>query len=234
MVRLVFRTQKMVTSNTFLIVNPNSSKSVTENLEQILPVPPNTTLKYYTGPPSAPPEIDGPETSKQSAEACFPELWDSYMDHDGFLICCYSDHPLIYKLREITKKPVLGIFQASVTYAVTTSPSKFGILTSTSSWEPILNEAVKGFFGNVDVPLFTGTVASNINVLKLGDPKYFKKLIERAQICVDAGAKTILLGCAGLSGLEEKLEAEFDGVRFIDSVKFGSELLNTLVRFNKT
>ncbi len=233
MVRLVIRRSKMVTTSTFLIINPNSSKSVTDNLEEILPVPPNTTLKFYTGPPNAPPEIDGPETSRQSTEACFPDLRDHYMDHDGFLVCCYSDHPLIYKLREITKKPVLGIFQASVTYAVTTSPSKFGILTSTSSWESILDQAVKGFFGGVDVPLFTGTVASNINVLKLGDPKYFKKLVERAKICVDAGAKTILLGCAGLSGLEKKLEAEFEDVKFIDSVKFGSELLNTLVRFDK-
>jgi Asp/Glu/hydantoin racemase len=221
------------TRQKFLIVNPNSSESVTENLQQLLPTPPSTELTFYTGPPEAPPEIDGPETSKKSTEACLPDLLKNYVDHyDGYLICCYSDHPLIYELRNHTEKPVLGIFQASVIYAMSKSPSKFGILTSTSSWESILDTAVADFFGSVKIPLFTGTVASNINVLKLGDPKYFKKLVEKAQICVEAGSKTVLLGCAGLSGLEGKLEAEFQGVRFIDSVKIGSELLNSLVRFD--
>ncbi|CCH41151.1 Glutamate racemase [Wickerhamomyces ciferrii] len=219
-------------TKSFLIINPNSSKSVTDNLKDLLPIPPKTKLEFYTGPSTAPPEIDGPETSRQSTEACFPDLRDNHMKHDGYLVCCYSDHPLIYKLREITKKPVQGIYQASITFASTNFPEKFGILTSTNSWEPILDEAVKTSFGGVDIPLFTGTVAANVNVLKLGDPKYFQKLVERAKICVDSGAKTILLGCAGLSGLENKLEAEFDNVKFIDSVAFGSELLNTLVRFD--
>lgn len=216
----------------FLIINPNSSQSVTDNLKDILPTPPATHLTFYTGPPNAPPEIDGPETSRESTEACLPDLLAHHVDHyDGYLVCCYSDHPLIYELRKHTSKPVLGIFQATVTYAVTKSPEKFGILTSTGSWEPILDIAVDDFFG-AKVPLFTGTVASNIEVLKLSDPKYFKELVARARICVDAGAKTVLLGCAGLSGLEGKLEAEFPGVRFIDSVKIGSELLNALVRFD--
>lgn len=222
-----------MTKHNLLIVNPNSSQSVTDNLKQLLPAPPSTKLSFYTGPASAPPEIDGPETSRQSTEACLPDLLAHYVvnGYDGYLICCYSDHPLIYELRKHTDKPVMGIFQASVTYAMTKSPEKFGILTSTSSWEKILDEAVEDFFG-VKIPLFTGTVASNVEVLKLGDPKYFNELVTKARICVDAGAKTILLGCAGLSGLEDKLQAEFDGVRFIDSVKIGSELLNSLVRFD--
>ena len=223
----------MGTINKLLIINPNSSQSVTDNLKSLLPVPPATELEFYTGPPDAPPEIDGPETSKKSTEVCLPDLLKHYVDdYSGYLVCCYSDHPLIYELRKHTAKPVLGIFQASVTYALTQSPDKFDILTSTSSWEKILDDAVYHLFGGANVPLFTGTVASNVEVLKLGDPKYFKKLVERARICVDSGAKTVLLGCAGLSGLEAKLEAEFDGVKFIDSVKIGAELLNSLVRFN--
>ncbi|CDR40802.1 CYFA0S05e04654g1_1 [Cyberlindnera fabianii] len=215
-----------------LIINPNSSKSVTDNLEEILPVPPQSHLSFYTGPSDAPPEIDGPETSKKSCETCLRDIKEKelYKHYDGYLVCCYSDHPLIYELRKLTDKPILGIFQASVTYAMTRSPQKFGILTSTKSWEPILDEAVKAFFGGVDVPLFTGTVASNVNVLGLSDPENYKKLVKKANKVVDDGAKTILLGCAGLSGLEGKLMESIPGVMIVDSVKLGVELLYSLVR----
>ena len=33
---------------------------------------------------------------------------------DAFVIACYSDHPTVYALREITDKPVLGIAEASM------------------------------------------------------------------------------------------------------------------------
>lgn len=215
-----------------LIINPNSSKSVTDNLEFILTAPPHTTLTFYTGPPNAPPEIIDYETSLSSANACFPELRDSYINkYDGFLVCCFSDHPLIYMLREITDKPIFGIFQASLTYSLTQSPSKFGILTSTKSWESILDNSTDDFFGGYRCPLFQGTVASEVDVLKLSDPTYFSKLVEKAKVLSGRESRIILLGCAGLSGLESKLEKEIPGVKFIDSVKIGVELLNALVRF---
>lgn len=233
--KLVMKSSSVKRSRVLLIVNPNSSVSMTENLERILPTPPECELSFFTGPPEAPREIDGAETAHQSARACFPGVQKLLGAVDGVLVCCYSDHPLIYMLRKETSKPVLGIFQASLSYATAQSPSRYGILTSTSSWEPLLDASVQDFFGGVTSPLFTGTVAANINVLKLNEPEYFDQLVQRAAIVVrDHDSQVVLLGCAGLSGLEKKLEARFAdrNVRFIDSVKFGAEMLNTLVRFD--
>ncbi|CDK29701.1 unnamed protein product [Kuraishia capsulata CBS 1993] len=261
-----------MTAKTLLIINPNSSKSVTDNLEQILKPIPEIEFQFFTGPSSAPPEIDGPETSHQSTEACFPILKEKYLGRfDGYLVCCYSDHPLIYKLREVTTKPVLGIFQATMLYSLAYAGSayKFAILTSTSSWEKILDDAILDFLygpsgkrlnfsslpllGYLQDPLSTAanyilnlftdssrslpsfclpTVAANVNVLELRDPAKFEGLKKKVQKLVDEGAKIILLGCAGLSGLDVQFKDVFPGIKFVDSVAVGVELLSGLARFD--
>lgn len=234
-------------SSKLLVVNPNSSKSMTDALKPLIKPIPSFEIDYYTGPPSSPPEIDGYETSKQSTEACFPELKDKVADYDGILIACYSDHPLIYKLKEITSKPILGIFQSTILYSLTYTPTnKFAILTSNHEWEKILDLSLYEFFnGRLDkghydddikskLPQFAiPTLASNVNVLELKDPAKFKKLQGKVDHLVDQGAKLILLGCAGLSGLDEKFGPLYPDIIFVDSVKVGIQLLVALVNFER-
>ena len=40
------------------------------------------------------------------------------LNYDGYLVCCYSDHPLVYSLGKLTKKPVMGIMQATLLFAL--------------------------------------------------------------------------------------------------------------------
>ena len=63
---------------------------------------------------------------------------------DGFVIACYSDHPTIYALREITHKPVLGIAEASM-YLACMLGYKFSIVTTNEEWEPLLWDAVQHY-----------------------------------------------------------------------------------------
>ncbi|ODV61865.1 Dcg1p ASCRUDRAFT_75133 [Ascoidea rubescens DSM 1968] len=224
-----------------LVVNPNSSVSMTDNLEKILVTPLGYKLDYFTAPLSAPPEISDPITSELSCQVCLPVLIPLIPKYDGFLICCYSDHPLIAKLKsEFLKnsdysKIVLGIFQASLLFGVANSPKRFGILTSSNSWELILDNSTKKFFGdeNQFPPLFVGTIASNVNVLGLSDEKNFRKIVKKSNYLInDKNAEIILLGCAGLSGLEHKLQsAVHNKARFIDSVKIGLEFITSLINF---
>ena len=53
--------------------------------------------------------------------------------HDGFLVACYSAHPLVESLRENTSRPVVGIFQASIFWALSLG-GRFGIITTTRRW----------------------------------------------------------------------------------------------------
>lgn len=45
--------------------------------------------------------------------------------------------------------------------------------------------------------------------------------------------KCVLLGCAGMAGLDKKLGNTFPGIKFIDSVKIGVQFLESLVRFDR-
>ncbi|KAG2732963.1 hypothetical protein G9P44_003953 [Scheffersomyces stipitis] len=221
-----------------LVINPNSSEKVTENLSKTVSSPEGVELVFYTGPESAPREIV-PSTSCASEQAVLPDLVSkgAIEIYDGFLVCCYSEHPLVGSLQKLTSKPVLGIMQATLLYGLSVG-SKSVIITSVSEWNEVLDTAITDFVGSSSFPSrkFAPTRALDVSVLSLSDPEEFKKIENRVDIVLnkeyaDENIKTVLLGCAGMAGLDEKLSAAFEGVVFVDSVKVGVELLASLCRF---
>ncbi|AOA61027.1 hypothetical protein PP7435_CHR1-0467 [Komagataella phaffii CBS 7435] len=229
-----------------LVVNPNSSKSITDNLEQLVSVPHSYELQFYTAPPEAPKSINNEDDALVSAEICFPALKKRIDESpvDGVLVCCFSDHPLVPMLtKEFPSIKALGIFQGSLLYSLglATDDHKFAILTSNNQWERILDDSLLDFFygkGSTiekrekKLPSYClPTIAANVEVLELQDPKKFKKLQEKVQKLVDEGAKIILLGCAGLSGLDLKFKDVFPQVKFVDTVKVGVQFLVPLIEY---
>ncbi|CAH2353372.1 protein Dcg1p [[Candida] railenensis] len=226
-------------SISILVINPNSSEKVTKNLEAILKPPPYTIFDFYTAPPDGPPEIT-PELSELSAKVALPDLLakDVINKYDGFLVCCYSDHPLVYHLAKHTSKPILGIMQATLLYALSqASVNKSFILTSVNEWEPVLDKGITDFVGSDSFPYkkFQKTKGLDVNVLSLSDPQEFAKIVNRVKSIFDEykadKIDCVLLGCAGMAGLDEKLTEAFPNVQFIDSVKVGVDLLGGLIRF---
>ncbi|KAK7684875.1 hypothetical protein QCA50_012124 [Cerrena zonata] len=211
-----------------LVVNPNSSQKVSDNLAKILSAPPLVEFTFYTGPASAPKEINGTQTSIESEQVVLPDLLDKNVieKYDG----------------KHTKKPILGIMQATLLYSLL-NPSlhKLFILTSVSEWEPLLDQAIIDFIGtSLEFPTkkFQKTKALNVSVLDLSNEEEFAKIknkvdhfvnVEYANDHIDC----ILLGCAGMAGLDSKLSQAFPQIQFIDSVKVGVEFLTSIIRFNK-
>ena len=102
-----------------LVINPNSSEKVTKNLEKQL-LNRKMFNCFYTGPSDSPKEIT-PTTSLQSEKAVLEDFKvniEDRLNYDGYLVCCYSDHPLVYSLGKLTKKPVMGIMQATLLFAL--------------------------------------------------------------------------------------------------------------------
>ncbi|EEQ38263.1 hypothetical protein EJF18_30894 [Clavispora lusitaniae] len=224
-----------------LVINPNSSQSVTDNLRNILVAPPGITLEFYTAPPAAPKEIDGAQTSGLSEKIVLADLLANslHTKYDGYLICCYSDHPLIHSLATSTSKPVLGIMQATLLYSYSNARLKRSlVLTSTSGWNELLDSAITAFAGSGVFPKhkFEPTRALDVSVLSLSDPVEFGKITSRVEEVLveykDSNIDCILLGCAGMAGLDDKLSEVFPGIIFVDSVKIGVEFLSSLVRFS--
>ena len=78
---------------TLLVINPNSSQSVTDGLKSVLQPPPSVILEFYTAPSNAPDSIMDLTTGVLSGAVCFEhmkskELLDRY---DGYLVCCCKD-----------------------------------------------------------------------------------------------------------------------------------------------
>lgn len=85
-----------------LIINPNSSKSITDGLRASLdPIKPaRVQLDYFTAPSSAPTGISDFVTAVQTAYICFEQLKvdGAFEKHDGILICCCKLSPLAHPL----------------------------------------------------------------------------------------------------------------------------------------
>ncbi|CAI5758587.1 unnamed protein product [Candida verbasci] len=222
-----------------LFINPNSSIKVTTNLKQSLVVPDNTNITYYTAPKDAPLEITNNITAKKSEEIVIKDLIDSQLltKFDGFIIGCYSDHPLIKSVGEISHKPCMGIFQATILYSLSNpSINKSIILTSSSEWENTLNESIIDFLGVDQFPSrkFVKTRGLNVKVNNLADDDQYKNIkIVVDDILTDKDINCVLLGCAGMAGLDLKLKIDYPNTLFIDSCKIAVELLSGLIRFGE-
>ncbi|QWU89365.1 hypothetical protein CA3LBN_003688 [Candidozyma haemuli] len=192
-----------------LVINPNSSVSVSDNLRLTITPPPGTNLEFYTAPPNAPKEISGTETSIQSEEAALPDILEKRLldSYDGFLVACYSDHPLVASLAQHTDKPVLGIMQATLLYSYANARVRRSfVLTSTSGWLPLLDEAITKFAGSGEFPFerFQKSRALDVSVLDLSDASEFSKITERVSAFLREYASDNI-DCVLLGVLDEEL-----------------------------
>ncbi|KAH7326781.1 Asp/Glu/hydantoin racemase [Rhizoctonia solani] len=231
-----------------LVINPNSSQSMTESLVEMFqtsPPPTHVTLSFFTGPPECPKSIDDEKGCHASAAACLPLLLPGVhaREYDAYLVACYSEHPLPQLLREASggKVPALGIFEASVLYFLAnTSPTdKFGIITTGKVWEALLTDALAHFLGATDSKRFAGVMSTGYTAIELHQvplEEVYRKIGKAAKVLVeDQGARTICLGCAGMVGMEEAITKALDEkwagkILIVDGVQVGVLLLSSMVR----
>ncbi|GAA5859894.1 hypothetical protein JCM1840_001785 [Sporobolomyces johnsonii] len=156
-----------------LIVNPNTTESMTRGLETMLePYLASSPLRrptFWTAP-SGVPSINSLADCHTSALACLPALVPLLSTHSAVLVACYSVHPLVDLLQPHPSsgppppppqepKPILGIFEASVLACLahigptsTTGDGDgdgngderaFGIVSTGKAWEPLLAAGVR-------------------------------------------------------------------------------------------
>ncbi|KAJ6627170.1 hypothetical protein B0H10DRAFT_1941346 [Mycena sp. CBHHK59/15] len=191
-----------------LVINPNSSISVTEGLEDALKqnTPPETTLGFYTAPENGPPSINDATTGTLSATVCFSDIAEKGLvdEYDGFLQTKslrtgeVSDHPLIHMLREATTKPTIGILEASIAQSLLCG-RRFGIVSTGTGYKYNRHSEVRAFLGGHS-DKFAGLIASGLGVVELreGDRQHIESNMKKASCELAAmGSDVIILGCAG-------------------------------------
>ncbi|KAM3415297.1 hypothetical protein BST61_g8826 [Cercospora zeina] len=232
-----------------LIINPNTTKAMTDGLVPLVDTLGfhTTRFEYFTAPDGVP-SINNEEDAARSAEACLPELKQELNNHDAFLVCCYSQHPLVPRLRQCLRdaglqKPVAGIFEASVATSLQAIDlsQKFGIVSTGSQWEDILGDAVRALLGGSS-ERYAGCRSTGLNADQLHTaPKdeVDQKMKVATKHLLEEGAKVICLGCAGMAGMEQTVRnacieglGEQDGrrIKIVDGVVAGVSFLDGALR----
>lgn len=129
----------------------------------------------------------------------------------------------------------MHLLEAAVIHALLVG-NKFGILTTGKSVVPDVEAGVRKVLGG-NSDRYVGTHATGLGVveLKTGDrAKVERKIKEGVKELVRAGADVVVLGCAGMAGMEglvrEGAEEVGGKVRVVDGAKAGLQLLAGLAR----
>jgi len=115
-------------NDSILVINPNSTESVTRAMDEAC-----EALRMTGGPAiecvtlaEGPPGIESQRDVESVVGPLMHLVSEREKDYGAFVIACFSD-PGIHALRELTKKPVLGIAEAGILTALTLG-QKFGVI----------------------------------------------------------------------------------------------------------
>ncbi len=210
---------------TVAFINPNSTESMTKscalsfrgNLPNNFDVLPITNL-------NAPPAIQGPK----DGEAAVPGVLEIIRTNncDAYVIGCFDDTGLSVA-RTLTAKPVMGIGQAAY-HLATMMCNRFNVLTTLSVSIPVIkkNISTSGFKDICD-----GVYASGVPVLDLeNQPELARQKIGAhiKDISIKFPDNAIVLGCAGMTNLWNKLQHEFE-TRLVDPVAAAAKLIPVII-----
>ncbi|KAH9841442.1 Asp/Glu/hydantoin racemase [Rhodofomes roseus] len=234
-----------------LIINPNSTESITKGIEALVNSFSFSQTKYdYFTAPSGPGSLNNMEDVAASTELCLPHLVPLLNQYDGFLVACYSEHSLVSALKSQPailegRKPVTGIFEASISASLQLVGHKpqFGIITTGKAWETILADSVYKYIGTESSSKFAGVEAtgmSGIDVHNGPAAEVERRVIEATRRLVWKGnVGVICLGCVCMTGMAEIVrevclaelgDEEGGAVTIVDGVQAGVAFLEGAVR----
>jgi allantoin racemase len=212
-----------------LVVNPNTSQEMTRTIaESAERAAAALGVECDTVCPS-----EGPE----SIEGRFDEIVSAYWTLDcvmrvadaysGVVVACFGPHPAVEGIREATTLPTLGIMEASILYALPLG-ARFSIVTTSPRWQPLLEEGVQLLGVERRCASVRSTGMAVLDLDRLPRDEVCMRLADEARRAVDDdGAEVIILGCAGMAGLEQ-IVAETTGVPVVDAVWAGVIMVGAL------
>src|SRR5688572_20213262 len=115
-------------TGSILVINPNSSDTVTRAMDDAC-----EPLRISGGPAiecvtleDGPPGIESQRDVDGVVGPLMRVVSECEKNHSAFVIACFSD-PGIHAVRELTRKPVLGIAEGGILTALTLG-HKFGVI----------------------------------------------------------------------------------------------------------
>ena len=187
-----------------LVINPNSSELVTRGMDEAC-----ERLRIEGGPAiecltlaDGPPGIETQQDVESVVGPLLSTIAAREKDYGAFVIGCFSD-PGIHALREVTRKPVLGICECAVLTALTLG-HRIGVIA-------ILRRSIarhSRYFAAMGVTdRLAGELAVELGVAELADErKTFGRMVEVGRQLRDRGADVAVMGCAGMARYRKPLQ----------------------------
>jgi allantoin racemase len=207
-----------------LIINPNSSVAMAETIQRSAEEFAGGAFEVVTKANRGAPEF---LETYQDEIAAAPGMMELVREHedafDAIVIACHSDTN-IDAIKEMTTIPVVGIGEASMKLATMLGHSFSVVTTHVHSIPGKLAQARKYHLQD----LLASVRAPDEGEEDLGDEELFLRLSEQA--VEEDLAEVIVLGCAGLAGMDKKIQEEL-GVPVLDGVTCALIIATGLVRY---
>ncbi|NHJ47294.1 MAG: Asp/Glu/hydantoin racemase [Asgard group archaeon] len=207
-----------------LIINPNSDAGMTKAIQK-------TAENFAEGEygvvcystPNAPKFIETYEDEIKAAPGMVQLVRENEDKFDAFIVACHCD-PNLFAMKEITTKPVVGIGEASMKIASMLG-HRFSVVSTAKHSIPN-KEAVIRRYHLQDA--LASVRAPEGDLSNLSDEE---KYLQAAKLAIEEDmAEVIVLGCAGLTGLDKQMQKEL-GVPVLDGVICALILATGLVKY---
>ncbi len=207
-----------------LIINPNSDFEMTEAIRRTAENFSDGEFEVTCKPtPGAPKFIETYEDEIKTAPGMIQLVRENEDKFDAFIIACHDD-PNLDVMKEITRKPVVGIAEASMKIASMLG-HRFSVLTTSEHSIPI-KEALARKYHLQDV-LVSVRAPGKETIEKSDELKY----METAQSSIKKDmAEVLVLGCAGMTGLDKNLEEKL-GIPVLDGIVCALIIASGLVKY---
>jgi Asp/Glu/hydantoin racemase len=203
-----------------LVVNPNTSASVTETLRRHVHAAVGDAVTLYAVTARFGASYIASEASFAIAGHATLDAYAAhaaaYGEPDSVLVGCFGD-PGVEALRELSSRPVIGLAEAAMRAAA--ARGRYAIVTGGAAWGPILWRLARAL--DLAATLVEiRTVAPSGGALA-ADPDAAHELLRDACHRASSGVASVILGGAGLAGMAAQVGSTLT-VPLIDSVHAGA------------
>ena len=210
------------------VINPNTTESITRQIGVCAAaVAAVGTTVVAVNPDMGPASIESHYDEALAVPGLLREIERGERDGaDGFVIACFGD-PGLDAARELATGPVVGIAEAAM-HAATFLGRSFAVVTTLARTIGRAQDLAAHYGFSRHCVSFR---ACDVPVLELEDPAsdaYGQILRECLAAVDDDGADVIVLGCAGMADLCERLSREI-GVPVVDGVAAATKQVEALV-----
>lgn len=210
------------------LINPNSTASMTEGIRRTaaLRAAPGTRIIAASGR-GTPASIEGHHDEALAVPDMLRAIREAEANGaEATVIACFDD-PGLAAAREVAAGPVIGIAQAGIQVAQTLA-ARFSIVTTLPRSIPIIEDLVHDYGAARHCRRVRSVDLSVLALEDRADEAYQRLLAEIRRAAEEDGAEAVLLGCAGMAEMCDRLAAE-TGLPVIDGVVAAVKLAEALV-----